>query len=183
MSEPTQEHRATALDHTAGQVVTGRERFLAIARWLLDAADDEEQARREWKAGGIALLRCGRSFDAVCVPLVLVETAAGTTDRQRLAAYLHEALLGGPVFLDTASHLVYCLLSTSTPPDWRPPDCGHFGRDNYLGVPLPGGPDTARSYWLVEPDAPGAVCVLDAVSQMVTFAHFRAATRDGQRRA
>ncbi|MYR40479.1 hypothetical protein [Streptomyces sp. SID5910] len=95
-----QENRAPALDgldpHPVAPVVTGRERRLTIEQWLLRAADDERRARKEWQRDGTALLRCGRSFSAVRIPLGLVEIAAGTQDRQRMRAYLHEALLGVP---------------------------------------------------------------------------------------
>ncbi|MER5699251.1 hypothetical protein ACWDBO_25695 [Streptomyces mirabilis] len=110
-----------------------------------------------------------------------LETADGapavTESLPRMAAYLHEALLGGAVFLDDASHHVCCLVPSTTPDDWHASGSEYLGKDAYLGVPFPGAAPTMRSHWLVELDAPDTVCLPDAVLQMVTFARFRAATR------
>ncbi|MFG2682517.1 hypothetical protein [Streptomyces sp. NPDC048392] len=177
MVERTQEpSRTVALSNSSGTgaVVTGAERQHAIEQWLLAAADDELTARQQWRKGGIALLRCGKSFDAVRVPLVIVEAAAGMTEHIMIAAYLHEALLGGPAFVDASSNLVYCLVVPSTG-HWREPDTEYLGADSYLGVPVLRAPSSARSCWFLEPDWPGMVCRPDAVKQMVTFGRFRAA--------
>lgn len=179
----TQENRATTLDRTdsrrAAEVVTGRERLLAVERWLLAAADDEAKARREWCSEGMALLRCGRSFDAVRIPLVIVEAAAGTEHRIMIATYLHEALLGGPAFVDGASNAVYCLVAPATAEGWEFPDTECRGEAAYIGVPVLRASGHARSCWLLEPDGPGMVCRPDPVKQMVEFGRFRAATRTG----
>ncbi|MEU7323447.1 hypothetical protein ABZ682_23280 [Streptomyces griseoviridis] len=181
----TQENRAAAtalprLDaDAAGQVDAGWERRLATEQWLLDAADDEVKARQEWCAGDVALLRCGRSFSAIRVPLMLVQAAADSEAREQVAAYLHEALLGGAAFVARGARSVYCLIPASTPDKYRVPDCEHLRRDSYLGVPFPATPQSTRSYWLVKPAAPDSVSVFDSVAQMVTVGRSRAAMRAG----
>ncbi|MFJ5037917.1 hypothetical protein [Streptomyces parvulus] len=176
----TQENRAATPDRiAAGHVVTGRERSLAIQRWLLAAADDEQKAREQWQREGVAVLKCGESFEAVRVPLVIVENAAGDARRIMLAAYLYEALLGGPVFINGASNFVYCLVAPGTAKNWRAPDTYCLTGDIYLGMPALSAPGDAASCWLIEPDGPGEVCLPDAVKQMVDFGRYRAAMRAG----
>ncbi|MDX3345857.1 hypothetical protein PV387_14655 [Streptomyces sp. ME02-6987-2C] len=175
----TQENRATSPGRiAAGNVVTGRERLLAVEQWLLGAADNELTARQQWRKDGIALLRCGRSFNAVRIPLVTVEAAAGSEYRIMIAAYLHEALLGGPAFVDGSRNLVYCLVAP-TADDWRVPDIEYLDEASYLGVPVLRAPGGAQSCWLIEPDGPGVVCRPDPVKQLVEFGRFRAAMQTG----
>ncbi|WP_282795047.1 hypothetical protein [Streptomyces sp. CC224B] len=176
----TQETRATALDRLdpvpAGRAITGRERRAAIQQWLLTSAGSERQAHRQWACGSVAVLRCGQTFDAVRIPVALVEGAAGTDDRQRIAAYLNEALFGGATFIDEVTKHVYCLVEASAG-DWDTPDTWYLGKHHHLGVPRLDATRVERTYWLVAPDVPVTLCLLDAVRQMTDFARFRAATR------
>lgn len=175
----TQENRATPPDRIpVGNVVTGRERLLAVEQWLLDAADNELAARQQWRKDGIALLRCGRSFDAVRIPLAIIEAAAGSEHRIMIAAYLHEALLGGPAFVDGSRNLVYCLVAP-TANDWRVPGTEYLDEGSYLGMPVLRAPGHAQSCWLIEPDGPGVVCRPDPVKQLAEFGRFRAAMQAG----
>ena len=84
-------------------VHTRFERQLAVGHWLLAAAPDIKEARKEWAVDGIALLRCGGIFSAIRVPAEVVHAAAGTEELHQVNAYLSAALMGGPVFVDVAS--------------------------------------------------------------------------------
>ncbi|MGP2437001.1 hypothetical protein [Streptomyces sp. JW3] len=149
-------------------------RDFAASTWLLMAAPDIQQAREEWAAHGVALLRCGTLFTVVRDPLVLIEAAAGTEDRQQIGEYLSQALLGGPAFLDQTAHSVYFLVPGSTGRTWRVPDTDIAGADTYIGVPVPGVQPDGRRYWLVEMDGPGMLCSPSAVMQLVMHARYRA---------
>jgi hypothetical protein len=183
MSKTTQANRAsTAPDHIdsgpAGHDVTGEERQVAAATWLLSAADNRDIAKQEWRFGDVALLRCGALFTAVRVPLATVEAAAGTDDRQKIGAYLNEALLGGAVFLNGATEEVYFLVPPSTWGRWKVPGTECLCPDLYLGVPRPGAEPEERSYWLVEMDGPGVLSMENAVKQVVAYGRLRAAQSD-----
>lgn len=181
MAERTQEPpRPVVLSEWPGTcvVVGGADRMRAVEQRLLKAADDEEIARQQWHRDGVALLRCGRSFGAVRVPLVIVEAAAGTERRIMIAAYPPEALLGGPAFVDGSSNHV-CRPVASKAGEWRAPDTEYLDENSRLGVPVLRASRHARSCWLFEPDGPGVVCQPDAVKQMVSLGRFRAAMRTG----
>ncbi|WP_424861294.1 hypothetical protein [Streptomyces sp. MMS24-I29] len=156
-----------------------KDRDLAVAHWLLTAAPDMREARDQWVTKGIALLRCGAVFTAVRVQADIVQAAAGTEDPERIDAYLEEALLGGPVFIDTSSQRYYVLVpaSTSRLPQWASAVSGAecLGPGCFLGVPNPQrtGPDLSRSYWCVPMDGPGALCSPDAVSQLVAYGSYQ----------
>jgi hypothetical protein len=183
MSEPTQVNRAgTAEDELdirpADREIPIEERQVAAATWLLAAADDREIAQREWRFGDLALLRCGALFTAIRVPLSLMEAAAGTDDRQKIGAYLNEALIGGAAFLDTTSQQVYFLVPPSTWGRWSVPDTECLCPDMYLGVPRPGAEPKERSYWLVEMDGPGLLCMTNALKQVVQYGRLRTVQDD-----
>ncbi|MGX2994432.1 hypothetical protein JNUCC64_09055 [Streptomyces sp. JNUCC 64] len=108
----------------------------AIARWLLSAADDPLTGYAEWTTRDVALLSCGRVFDAVRVPCDLVRVAVSAADDRRASALLHRALEGGPVFLDRYARQVYALTGCgSWPSEGRTPQVEHLGDGCYLGVP------------------------------------------------
>ncbi|MEU1265557.1 hypothetical protein ABZ473_26495 [Streptomyces cellulosae] len=181
MSERTQPPTvSTELERPArqGSVVTGAERALAVEQWLLCAAKDRDQARAEWEQDGGALLRCGGLFSAIRLPLALVAAAAGTDDRQHVAAYLADALHGGGVFVDEVFQQVYFLVPTAAcqpgQTGWLRgmPDAGTLHSEAFLGVPRPCTSDRRR-YWLVEMGGPGDLCTPDAVKQLVAYARFR----------
>lgn len=54
-------------------VHTRHERELAVSHWLLAAAQEVKEARKEWAVAGIALLRCGGIFSAIRVPAEVVQ--------------------------------------------------------------------------------------------------------------
>ncbi|MGW4954792.1 hypothetical protein [Streptomyces parvulus] len=172
--------RAEASDDPldCGAVVDDGGRRLAVEHWLLNGADNERAARQRWREDGVALLRCGRSFGAVRIPLAVVGAAAGSEERIMIAAYLYEALLGGPAFVDGASNLVYCLVAPLAGYGCAP-GSEYLGEDSYLGVPVLGASGHARSCWLIEPDGPGVVCRPESVQRLVEFGRLRAGMETG----
>ncbi|MFE9662976.1 hypothetical protein [Streptomyces sp. NPDC005955] len=120
----------------------------ALARWLLLAAEDRSTALTEWASRGVALLACGRTFDAVRVPCDLVRVATGAADDARAAAVLRTALNGGPVFLDRTTRQTYVLTACGTWATDRMPQVEHLGAGYYLGVPrLDLAAGRRRSHW------------------------------------
>ncbi|WP_245237012.1 hypothetical protein RFN58_35830 [Streptomyces iakyrus] len=177
----------TDVTSTSGVLVhTRQERELAVGTWLLLSADSSDQARREWKEGGIALLRCGTLFAAVRMNADLVHAAAGSDDPETVKAYLANVLHGGPVFVDQNSRLYYALMPSSTADrrEWverRHVGAECLGPDSFLGVPRPdlNDPNEAFSYWAVPMDGPGDLCPVKAVSQLVTYGRDRLAVLEG----
>lgn len=166
--------------------VTSRaERQLAVSHWLLAAAQDMNEARKEWAVGGIALLRCGGIFSAIRVPAEVVHAAAGTDELHQVNAYLSAALMGGPVFVDVASRRYYALVpgSAARQDAWKSrlvPEAECLGSGCFLGVPTPGAtaPSEARSYWCVPMDSPGELCAPQAVSQLVMTGRYQRAVAE-----
>ncbi|MBT3154580.1 hypothetical protein HTV45_27535 [Streptomyces sp. CHD11] len=153
----------------ATAVVTGSERELAVAQWLLSAADDRERARAEWGSAGLALLRCGGILGAVGLPARLVWSAAGSEELMPVDAYLSQAL-EGPVFMDLHTLRYYALVpprSLERFPLEGFPGAAHIGRDHYLGVPdVRRTTPRERSYWCVPMNSPGVLCPVEAVEAM-----------------
>ncbi len=164
-----------------------RDRELAVATWLLTAAQDIKQARIQWQESGIALLRCGGPFGAVRISGELVRAAAGTGNTAKIDAFLAEALHGGPVFMDLYAQRYYVLVPVSAGqlPGWaarRDPEAEFLGQGCFLGVPRPENtqPEGVRSYWCVPMDSPGNLASPHAVAQLLAVARFRRAQAAGE---
>ncbi|MGW0988394.1 hypothetical protein ACWD46_19555 [Streptomyces sp. NPDC002486] len=90
MRETTQ-HRTRSVDlanSRAPAISSDRNRVLVIEDWLLAAASDVQQARREWDEGALTLLRCGDLFTAIRLPGDSVRVAASSIDPAEVSAYL-----------------------------------------------------------------------------------------------
>lgn len=164
---------------------TRHERQLAVSHWLLAAAQDVKEARKEWAVAGIALLRCGGIFSAIRVPAEVVHAAVGTDELHQVNANLSAALMSGPVFVDVASRR-YCVLvpaSAALQDVWKSrlvPEAECLGSRCFLGVPAPDAtaPSDARSYWCVPMDSPGVLCVPQAVTQLVMTGRYQRAAAE-----
>ncbi|MET9919432.1 hypothetical protein ABZZ04_20365 [Streptomyces sp. NPDC006435] len=159
------------------------DRRLAATHWLLSAAPDMREARAQWAAEGITLLRCGAVFTAVRIRADIVQAAADAEDPERIDAYLKEVLRGGPVFIDTSSQRYYVLVpaSMSRLPQWAGsvPGAECLGPGCFLGVPNPQRtePELSRSYWCAPMDGPGALCSPNAVALLVAYGSHRRSVR------
>ncbi|MFE1272157.1 hypothetical protein [Streptomyces sp. NPDC058758] len=149
-----------------------RSREAGAETWLILAARDAGEARRDWAEYGLALLRCGTNFTAIRIPADIVLAAAGTTDRATVAAYLATALDGGPCFFDGSSRSFYALAPRSTAGGWDVPDTECLsGADRFLGVPATTitEPDPrCAAYWVVPMDGPAALCDPEILRWFVT---------------
>ncbi|MFF8872390.1 hypothetical protein [Streptomyces massasporeus] len=147
-----------------------RDRVLVIEDWLLAAASDVQQARREWGEGGLTLLRCGDLFTAIRLPGDSVRAAASSIDPAEVSAYLAKVLDGGPVIASRSRY--YALVPPSTGVAWQHPDAECLTWGTWLGVP----PVTSTTcedspaYWAVPMSRPGKLCDTDAVSRLVRLA-------------
>lgn len=163
-------------------VHTAADRELATAHWLLAAADNHDEARRQWHKQGLTLLRCGTLFAAVRIPARLVHAAARSEDHAAVDAFLADALHGGPVICDPRGRHYYALVPASTATRWRHPLAECLGRDTYLGVPrldaLGLNAQAWASYWSVPMSSAADLCSPEAVSQLVVLGVFRAAEED-----
>ncbi|WP_282695622.1 hypothetical protein [Streptomyces sp. CC208A] len=153
-----------------------RSREAGAETWLVLAARDAREARKEWAEYGVALLRCWTTFTAVRIPADVVLAAAGTTDRGEVADYLSTALDGGPCFFDGNSRAFYVLTPLSTARRWDVPDTECLGADCYLGVPATTitEPDPrCAAYWVVPMDGPAALCDPGIVRRLVQWGSAR----------
>ncbi|MEW2568285.1 hypothetical protein [Streptomyces sp. NPDC047070] len=150
------------------------ERAFSVSTWLLAAAGDPTAARRQWDSSGVAMLDCGKIFDAARVPAHLVHRVAGSTDPDRITEYLDHALFGGAVIVDVQDEAYYFLVQHGASMRWNMPDTKCLGQGRSLGVPLPGasprGGRRARASWALEMFEPGALSVTGAVMQLVHHA-------------
>ncbi|MFF5505822.1 hypothetical protein [Streptomyces roseolus] len=139
-----------------------RSREAGAETWLILAAPDTTEARREWAEYGVALLRCDLTFTAVRIPADIFLAAAGTTNRDEVADYLSDALDGGPCFFDGNSRSFYVLTPLSTGRWWDVPDTELLsGGGRFLGVPATTitEPDPrCAAYWVVPMGGPAALC-------------------------
>ncbi|MEU3897659.1 hypothetical protein [Streptomyces sp. NPDC045251] len=78
-------------------VTTGAELALAVETWLLSAAPDPKMARRRWREGSLAFLRCGGILTAIRIPGPMVHAATNTNEPRAVADCLTpRTLLGVP---------------------------------------------------------------------------------------
>ncbi|MER5737326.1 hypothetical protein ABT117_16825 [Streptomyces sp. NPDC002262] len=148
-----------------------RSREAGAETWLILAARDAGEARRDWAEHGVALLRCGTSFTAVRIPADIFLAAAGTTDRAAVADYLSTALDGGPCFFDGSSQSFYVLTPLSAASRWDIPNTEALGADYFLGVPattITEPHPRCAAYWVVPMDGPAALCDPDILRWLVT---------------
>lgn len=160
-----------------GQIVTRAEREQAVGEWLLAAASDLKEACTGWAGMGIAALVCGGIFTAVRVPASVVYAAAGTSGPSDVAAYLADALHGGPVIVGAQGRHYYAMVPPSAALRRLPPGTECLSRGTLFGVPRPDFTEPERhsrsSYWAVPMDGPGALCSPDALSQLVAHGRYR----------
>lgn len=149
---------------------------IAVRAWLVGAAADEMEARRDWTNRGVAVLKCGILFRALRMPEGLVQAAVGTTDPDAVDARLAQALLGGPVVHDTTARTYSALLAADAGPTPSLKQAGTgFLADDFIGIPDPSltrAADGVR-YWSV-PLAEGfGLCSVPAVAQLVEVGRYR----------
>ncbi|MFD4631217.1 hypothetical protein ACFVYR_18455 [Streptomyces sp. NPDC058284] len=128
--------------------------------WLARALGEPAQARREWAETGVAMLPCGRRFDAVRLPERLVHAAVRSTDPQEVAARLAQSL-NGPVIYDgrTMGGTYYALTRPRRKGAWRHQDVAPWlGTDTYLGVPKLTRTEPPGTHWVVAPRYEGDLC-------------------------
>ncbi len=139
----------------------------AVDRWLSQAQAAPEQAWREWRDGGVALLPCGNRFCAIRIPTQLVHAAVGTSEQPAVDTAL-SAALDGPVIRDEAGQHDYALIETIPRRDWPfQQDAPLLGHGTYLGVPKTEREGSSRTHWVVPPRFPGNLCSLRAVEELV----------------
>ncbi len=144
----------------------------AIADWLAHAQQAPEQARREWKETGVALLPLGSRFVAVRLAANLVHAAVDTTHPQELAARLIR-LLQGPVFCDgrTMGGTYYALMRPRIGSPWKHQDVApRLGVGTYLGVPKLDRRKPPGTHWVVLPRFEGDLCAPSAVESLIGHA-------------
>ncbi|MEU1119682.1 MULTISPECIES: hypothetical protein [unclassified Streptomyces] len=130
------------------------------ADWLARSQQEPAQARREWADTGVALLPCGRRFDAVRFPERLVHCAVRSTDPQVIAARLAQSL-DGPVIYDgrAMGGTFYALTRPRLRRTWRHEDVAPWlGADTYLGVPRLTRTEPPGTHWVVVPRYEGDLC-------------------------
>jgi hypothetical protein len=166
------------LDSLSGVDRTVEAHRVPVMDWLLSATESPDGAFREWDRQGMALLPCGTLFSAVRIPEAIVHAAVLSMDDEEVDARLAVSLLGGPVICDTVARRYYALVPAGTT-RWKAPDTICLGHGCHLGIPLPGrtGHDSQewRSYWSVPMESVGALCVPDAVADLVAIGRYRLA--------
>ncbi|MFF7954000.1 DUF6415 family natural product biosynthesis protein [Streptomyces griseorubiginosus] len=148
------------------------------ADWLLLASPSPAAALTEWNRRGITLLTVNTVFAVARMPGERVHVAAGTAEPVEVAAYLHQALHGGGVFVGDDNAAYYALLPTYTSGlDWGAPGVDLLGPDFFVGVPrlslTAADARHVRSYWSVPMRSPHFLCAADAVQRLAAYAQMR----------
>ncbi|MFD3517689.1 hypothetical protein [Streptomyces sp. NPDC058657] len=135
------------------------------ADWLASAHGTPPQVWAEWAAEGIAHLPLGVRFDAVRIPAdvlyaaIINDTPAGVAPRL-------EELLGGPVIQD-AERWFYPLVPVGRADRWQSPAARYLGQGEWLHVPRVTQLAPLEAYWAVPMQAPGRLCDLQGVAELV----------------
>lgn len=158
--------RADPTANAALRAVTRQECEAAARSWLLLSTAGVDEARRDWRTTGIALLKAGPLFAAIRIDAELVHHVVGTTECAAADRILTVLLGGGPVWMDQVSRRYYALVppSVADQRQWRDrryaPQAECLGAGSYVGVPDPSMTDWDRcfSYWSVPMQGPGTLC-------------------------
>ena len=141
----------------------------ALGAWFARSRPTPEQAHREWRESGVALLPLGSRFDAVRLPGPLVQAALGVTAPQEVSARL-SPLVEGPVIYDgrTLGGSYYALMKPCRPRAWKHQGTApRLGHGTYLGVPRLDRTGPPGTYWAVPPRFEGDLCEPAAVAALV----------------
>ncbi len=147
--------------------MTPREQRAQAEAWLYATAKDPQTAADEFTRQGVAILTAGIVFDAVRVPLGVLDPALDReTEPSVLRQRLHALRLFGPVFCDPYRPNLYFLVPPGTDRQWSDTlnrhlvECmgGTKPYTRHLGVPridfvAPPKGTPSKMYWLSPPDA------------------------------
>ncbi|MFD8916258.1 hypothetical protein [Streptomyces sp. L-9-10] len=119
------------------------------------------------------MLRTGRAYDAVKMPLTLVHAAAGSSAPDVVAGVLAEAL-DGPVICHPSAWY-YALVPPGTCETWRVAEAVVRGPGAWLGIPRPDRtePTAVTPYWAVPVGQAGKLCTAEAVAELLRVGRTR----------
>ncbi|MFE2848754.1 hypothetical protein ACFXKS_35575 [Streptomyces scopuliridis] len=139
----------------------------AIDQWLTSSSPHPAVVHEAWQSGRPAMLRTGRAYDAVKMPLTLVHAAAGSSAPDVVASVLAEAL-DGPVICHPNAWY-YALVPRGTCETWRAAEAVVRGPGAWLGIPRPDrtDPTPVTPYWAVPLEDVGKLCAPDAVAELL----------------
>lgn len=147
-----------------------------ISEWLARAHDDPATVHREWMDRRLAVLPLGRRFDAVRIPVEVLDAALGGLRGLRPAAVapLLEQVLRGPVIQDDARWF-YPLVRVGGAVRWRSHAARYLGQ-GWLGVPQVDQVAPPGTYWVAPVREPGSLCDLARVAELVEVGAARLAS-------
>ncbi|MEU8889365.1 hypothetical protein [Streptomyces sp. NPDC048442] len=145
--------------------------------WLARAHQAPDVAPLEWTERHVAVLPLGSRFDAVRIPVEVVYAAVGTRNQAAVGPLL-EAVLGGPVIQDS-ERWFYPLVPVGGAPNWIARSGTYLGH-GWLGVPRTDQLAEPGMYWSVPMRAPGRLCDLMAVAELVEVGFARLSGEGGQ---
>ncbi|MGW6528376.1 hypothetical protein [Streptomyces venezuelae] len=139
--------------------------------WLARAQATPQQAQKEWRETGIALLPLGTRFNSVYLPGALVHFVAGTSDVD-VAKQVFAELLGGPVIHNRPQHQYYALVELTNAQRWTQeyPEAPMLGAGQFLSVPASDLTGPTGLYWTVRPRIVGDLCAIPSVAALVHMA-------------
>ncbi|MFE4535708.1 hypothetical protein ACFRKB_11575 [Streptomyces scopuliridis] len=145
----------------------------AIARWLTSSSPAPAAAHEAWHDGRPAMLRIGKPYDAVRMPLALVHAAAESSAPDVVASVLAE-VLDGPVICFPGVWY-YALVPSGTCETWRAAEALVRGRGGWLGIPRPDRtePTPVTPYWAVPVEQAGKLCDPAAVAELLRVGRAR----------
>ncbi|MET9127140.1 hypothetical protein [Streptomyces sp. NPDC004528] len=160
---------------TNGQVTKGADRLRAAGHWLLTAAPDLNQSRREWDAEDVTFLRCGALFTAVSIPRAVVHAAAQSASPRLVDGFLAEALDGGPVIAAYGLVLYYALVPATTHLRWSQSGSECLPARQLLAVPPVDHAtyENRQAYWAVPMDSAATLCMPALVERVVSVGRSR----------
>ncbi|MEW2128695.1 hypothetical protein AB0891_33910 [Streptomyces sp. NPDC007259] len=167
-----------------------RERELAAGHWLLSAAPNLRESRRDWRTEGSTWLQPGILFGAVVIRAGFVHRALDLDGPDECGHPLAEALEGGPVFY-SPDHFARegsytALVTASTAMAWRSRGSVAHDRRALLRVPSPDMTESQGDgcpWWVVPLDGPGLLCRARALAGLVTAGRLAAGRAGGGSRA
>ncbi|WP_399926271.1 hypothetical protein [Streptomyces kanamyceticus] len=152
--------------------MTVRQDVNQIATWLACAQRAPEQAQREWRETGVALIPLRERFEAARLPAQLVLAAVGTADPLEIIERLGR-FLNGPVLVDgrLMGGTYYALMQPHRPGHaWKHQAVApRLGKGTYLGVPRIGRTKPPGTYWVVPPRFAGDLCEPSTVAALIGF--------------
>lgn len=132
------------------------------AQWLTSGEAHPYDVLSTWRRKLPATLRSGHRFDAVHLPVALVEAGIdGVQDKDTIEAHFRAVGISSSVTVSRTGHQYTVLVPPGTTRHWKEPGTTTAGNPGYVSLPTPVRHGPPGAYWLLPaPEDESMLCAL-----------------------